>query len=200
MTEPNSGANAVERLVRPEELMDELGIKKDAYYAYLKHLNFKAAKDDDGKAFLTPDQVADVQALRAHVLETGKIEGFVVGNGGDVWEDGEGDRGQLVRSVAGDLAGELTGGMDLEAIGQGLDELPEDQVRSLVGEAAELAASRLVAPALLRRAIADQMTLEDLPGELRQRVAQVQDAAVVSFDAQGVAGKVLGQWRRMQSR
>jgi hypothetical protein len=31
-------------------------------------------------------------------------------------------------------------------------------------------------------------------------VAQVQDAAVVSFDAQGVAGKVLGQWRRMQSR
>jgi hypothetical protein len=196
MTEPNSGANAVERLVRPEELMDELGIKKDAYYAYLKHLNFKAAKDDDGKAFLTPDQVADVQALRAHVLATGKIEGFVVGNGGDVWEDGEGDRGQLVRSVAG----ELNAGVDLEAIGRGLDELPEDQVRSLVGEAAELAASRLVAPALLRRAIADQMTLEDLPGELRQRVAQVQDAAVVSFDAQGVAGKVLGQWRRMQSR
>jgi hypothetical protein len=196
MTEPNSGANAVERLVRPEELMDELGIKKDAYYAYLKHLNFKAAKDDDGKAFLTPDQVADVQALRAHVLATGKIEGFVVGNGGDVWEDGEGDRGQLVRSVAGDL----TAGVDLEAIGQGLDELPEDQVRSLVGEAAELAASRLVAPALLRKAIADQMTLEDLPGELRQRVAQVQDAAAVSFDAQGVAGKVLGQWRRMQSR
>jgi hypothetical protein len=196
MTEPNSGANAVERLVRPEELMDELGIKKDAYYAYLKHLNFKAAKDDDGKAFLTPDQVADVQALRAHVLATGKIEGFVVGNGGDVWEDGEGDRGQLVRSVAG----ELNAGVDLEAIGRGLDELPEDQVRSLVGEAAELAASRLVAPALLRRAIADQMTLEDLPGELRQRVAQVQDAAAVSFDAQGVAGKVLGQWRRMQSR
>jgi hypothetical protein len=196
MTEPNSGANAVERLVRPEELMDELGIKKDAYYAYLKHLNFKAAKDDDGKAFLTPDQVADVQALRAHVLATGKIEGFVVGNGGDVWEDGEGDRGQLVRSVAGDL----NAGVDLEAIGRGLDELPEDQVRSLVGEAAELAASRLVAPALLRRAIADQMTLEDLPGELRQRVTQVQDAAVVSFDAQGVAGKVLGQWRRMQSR
>jgi hypothetical protein len=196
MTEPNSGANAVERLVRPEELMDELGIKKDAYYAYLKHLNFKAAKDDDGKAFLTPEQVADVQALRAHVLATGKIEGFVVGNGGDVWEDGEGDRGQLVRAVTGDLSA----GMDLEAIGRGLDELPEDQVRSLVGEAAELAASRLVAPALLRRAIADQMTLEDLPGELRQRVAQVQDAAVVSFDAQGVAGKVLGQWRRMQSR
>lgn len=196
MTEPNSGANAVERLVRPEELMDELGIKKDAYYAYLKHLNFKAAKDDDGKAFLTPEQVSDIKALRTHVLETGKIEGFVVGNGGDVWDDGEGDRGQLVRSATGELSGE----MDLEAIGRGLDELPEDQVRSLVGEAAELAASRLVAPALLRKAIADQMTLEDLPGELRQRVAQVQDAAVGSFDAQGVAGKVLGQWRRMQSR
>jgi hypothetical protein len=196
MTEPNSGANVVERLVRPEELMEELGIKKDAYYAYLKHLNFKAAKDDEGKAFLTPEQVANVQALRAHVLETGKIEGFVVGNGVDVWDDGEGDRGQLVRSSSGGLSGE----MDVEAIGRGLDELPEDQVRSLVGEAAELAASRLVAPALLRRAIADQMTLEDLPGELRQRVAQVQDAAAVSFDAQGVAGKVLGQWRRMQSR
>jgi hypothetical protein len=197
MTEPNSGASAVERLVRPEELMEELGIKKDAYYAYLKHLNFKAAKDEEGKAFLTPEQVADIKALRAHVVETGKIEGFVPRNEGDVWEE-EGASGQLVRSEGGGLMGEGEGGVDLAAIAQELEELPEEQVRALVGEAAELAATRLVAPALLRRAIADQMTLEDLPGELRERVARVQQDATAGFNAASMAGKVLGQWRRMQ--
>ena len=49
MTDQNS---AVEHQIRPNALMEELGIKKDAYYAYLKHLGFKAEKDSDGKAFL----------------------------------------------------------------------------------------------------------------------------------------------------
>lgn len=180
--------------------MEELGIKKDAYYAYLKHLKFKAAKDDEGKAYLTPEQVADIQALRLHVLETGKIEGFSPKLGvadellNDEPEDSE-RAGEL--AIAADEGG-LASPLRLEQMAEELEALPEEQVRVLVEEASELAVRRLVAPALLRKAIADQMAVEDLPEELRRRVEQVQKEATPGFDAQNLAGKVLGQWRRMQ--
>jgi hypothetical protein len=73
MSDPNS---ATLNPIRPDDLMSELGIKKDAYYAYLKHLGIKASKDAEGRSYLTDEQANIIRALRSHVEKTGKIEGF----------------------------------------------------------------------------------------------------------------------------
>ncbi len=67
--------------IRPDDLMTELGIKKDTYYNYLKYLGLKAEKDHDGKAYLTDEQANAMRAMRLHVETTGKMEGFVNSNG-----------------------------------------------------------------------------------------------------------------------
>ena len=42
-------------LVLPEELMEELGIKKDSYYRDIRFLNIKTVRDGEGKVWLTPE-------------------------------------------------------------------------------------------------------------------------------------------------
>jgi len=59
MSEQNS-------MIRPEELMEELGIKKDTYYGDLNYLKIKAAKDYNGKAYLTNEQANLVRELRSY--------------------------------------------------------------------------------------------------------------------------------------
>ena len=73
MTDQNS---TVEQQIRPNVLQDQLGIKKDAYYAYLKHLGITAEKDLNGKAFLTEAQAKSIRLLREHVVAGGKIDEF----------------------------------------------------------------------------------------------------------------------------
>ncbi len=52
MTQNSVPTNAI----RPDELMTELDIKKDAYYKDLNHLDIKPDKDSEGKAYLTIEQ------------------------------------------------------------------------------------------------------------------------------------------------
>jgi hypothetical protein len=47
--------------IRPEELMEELGIKKSKYYQVLKELGIKAEKDLSGKTYLTESQAEQVK-------------------------------------------------------------------------------------------------------------------------------------------
>jgi len=52
--------------IRPEDLMQELGIKKDTYYADLSYLDIKAVKDKNGKVYLTNEQANLVRQLRSY--------------------------------------------------------------------------------------------------------------------------------------
>ena len=58
--------------------MTELGIKKDAYYKDLSHLDIKPEKDSEGKAYLTIEQANEIRALRNHVNETGSRKDYKV--------------------------------------------------------------------------------------------------------------------------
>jgi hypothetical protein len=42
--------------IRPEQAMEQLGIKKDAYYEDLRFLNLKAKRDSEGKSYLDEKQ------------------------------------------------------------------------------------------------------------------------------------------------
>lgn len=62
--------------------MEQLGIKKDAYYYEdLKFLGIKANRDSEGKSYLDESQFELLKKLRLHVDATGKRDGFVVETG-----------------------------------------------------------------------------------------------------------------------
>ncbi|MEM8544362.1 MAG: hypothetical protein AAGF66_10290, partial [Cyanobacteria bacterium P01_H01_bin.119] len=119
MTDRNS---TVEHQLRPDELMAELDIKKQAYYDYLKHLGIKAEKDSKGKVYLTQEQANLVRELRAHVVDGGKIEEFEVSNLTPA---------ALVKADAGE--------MDSAAQVPEVDPAPDLDMHELVRGAAELA-------------------------------------------------------------
>jgi hypothetical protein len=62
--------------VRPEDLMEEMGIKSNTYYRDVNFLNIEAIKDDDGKTWITIEDAERIKALRNYVQETGKRKGF----------------------------------------------------------------------------------------------------------------------------
>lgn len=166
--------------IRPEALMDELNIKKDAYYAYLKHLNLKAEKDHDGKAYLTEEQANLVRALRSHVEQTGKMEGFVNSNG-------------ELAIVSESL---LETAQASESQGDRLD----DQLDDLIRAAAELKGQQLVMPQLVIRELANRMSYEDLPSDVQQRVDRAREEITRPKAKPGeLAEQLLSRWRTNQT-
>jgi hypothetical protein len=182
MTDQNS---AIDHQIRPEQLQDELGIKKDAYYAYLKHLGFKARRGADGKSYLEPEQANLVRAIRQHVVDGGKIEDFVVSD----HEPG----GSLAVAENGDLAGEMP---------QGGQQQPEQEpaegfdMDALMREAAKLAAHRMAYADEVKLQLASQMTYDDLPDDIKAEVDAVRQAAMPSEQPGKIAAELLSRWRQ----
>ncbi len=180
MTDQNS---TVEHQIRPNALQEELGIKKDAYYAYLKQLGITAEKDSNGKAFLTEAQANSIRLLRKHVVDGGKIEEF------DIHEQ---HAAALAVSDGGDLSqmepeqpkADPADGLDMEA---------------LYLEASEIAAQRLTAGEQVVMAMASQMGYEDLHPTARAKVDQVRSSAVPKFDPQEIAASLLSRCKQQMA-
>ncbi|CAN5625119.1 hypothetical protein BH23CYA1_BH23CYA1_07170 [soil metagenome] len=169
--------------IRPDALMEELGIKKDAYYAYLKHLGFKAEKDLEGKAYLNEAQANSIRELRSHVSAGGKIEGFAVSN----------SDAALTRSESGGVDAWSAPVPDVEVNPvQGLD------LQALYREASELAGQRLTAGEQVVLAMASQMGYEDLHPDARAKVDNVRAATSPKFNPQQIAADLLSQCRQQQ--
>jgi hypothetical protein len=170
----------VTRPIRPDEAMEQLGVKKDGFYSRLKYLSIKLDKDDDGKTFLTQDQFDRLEALGEHIKTTGKMDGFLDKNSA--------------------LAVNQDGGLAETAVEFG--EIPiEEPLEELMQQAGRLAARRLLAPLQVIHAIADQMDYEDLPENLRQEVdsAREQTQNPPKYQAQSIASDLLSQWRQQQA-
>ena len=180
MTDQNS---AVEHQIRPEQLQDELGIKKDAYYAYLKHLGIKAMKDGDGKAYLEPEQANLVRELREHVVAGGKIEEFAVSNSLSVI----GDSGLAAEMPELPSAEDPSAGFDFD-------------MEALMREAANLAGHRMTLANQVVLQLASQMTYEDLPGDVQAKVDSVRTAATANVQPGKIAADLLGQWRQRRQQ
>ncbi len=166
-------------IVRPEDLMQELGIKKDAYYADLNYLGIKPNKDEEGRSYLTQSEVEKIKKLRSYVERNNKRTGFE-------------DNASIVKSNNGELKTQ-----------QDNDEIyvePEEptaniDVNNLMRSAAELKAREVAMPDIIKRAIADQMTEDDLPEDLKEKVNLVREAANPKFKPTDVASQLLNQWR-----
>ena len=173
MTDQNS---EVDYQIRPDDLMEELGIKKDAYYAYIKFLDIKIEKAD-GKAYLSQEQANLMRSLRSHVVETGEMKGFVNSNSGE-----------LATVESANLTEQPIQTQEIP-IGQS-----DDELNQLIRAAAELKGQRLAMPQMIVSALADKMTYEDLPNDVRAKVDAVKESTIPKLPSQ-LADQILSRWR-----
>lgn len=186
MNEQNSSTINV---VRPDDLMAELDLKKSTYYDDLKFLGITASKDENKKAYLTVDQANQIKALRSHVNETGKRDGFefgalVVSNNNELATNSE--KNELATAEE-DIYVELS------------EPTSNLDIGSLIRSAAELKARELAMPSLVKRELASQMTEYDLPEDLREKVAIAREVANPKFTPGQLAQKLLNQHRSQRS-
>ena len=178
-------------VVRPEDLMVELDLKKSTYYDDLKFLDITASKDENRKAYLTIDQANQIKALRSYVNENGKRDGFTysglaVSSNSELATNTE--KSELATVEEDNIyveAQEPTANIDLE---------------KLMREAAELAARNMAMPALIKKEIADRMNEEDLPEDLREKVEIAREVANPKFTPADIAGSLLSQYRSQRSQ
>jgi hypothetical protein len=167
--------------IRPEILMEELGIKKSAYYNDLTYLGIIPHKDLEGKPYLTKDQADGVRALRLHISENGQRNGF--------------DNSSMVKvDDSKDLASTNNNEPDIYV--QPQDPQENLDIDRLMRSAAELKAREIAMPDLVKRAVADKMTEEDLPEDLREKVEAVREAVTPKWTPEGIADNLLTQWRK----
>jgi hypothetical protein len=166
---------------RPEDIQEMFGIKKVAYYNRLKYLGIEANKDEQGKPYLDSEQVKLLQALHEHINETGKMEGFI---------------NNAIVKVDDSAAIASTNNNSEENIYVKPAEPTEQfDLNLLMRDAAELKAREIAMPALVKRAIADKMTEEDLPEDLQEKVNLAREAANPKYTPASVADDLLNQWR-----
>ena len=182
MTDRNS---TVEHQMRPDELMAELSIKKQTYYNYLDHLGIKAGKDSKGRVYLTQDQADQVRALRSHVQDGGKIEEFSVSN---LKANG------LVKADETELAEESAAQTSEE------QQIPGFEAEELVRGAAELAGHRMTMAQQLMLQMANQMTYDDLPDDVKAKVDGLREATNPKpQNLSAIATDLLSQWRQRRA-
>jgi hypothetical protein len=167
------------QIYRHEELQELFGIKRASYYSRLKRLGIEAHKNEQGKPYLDQVQFEAFKALHEHINNTGKMDGFVNTN-----------------TVT--LA--TTEQTNIEVSPEEIYTEPEDPIsqfdlNSLLRSAAELKAREIAMPALLKRAIADQITEDDLPEDLKEKVNLVREAANPKLTPAEIATQLLNKYR-----
>lgn len=163
--------------IRPDELMNELGIKKDAYYGDLKFLGLKPKKDGEGKVYLEDEQANQVRALRSYMLNNdGKREGFSI------------DGGAIATTEPNSMASEAH-----------LPEQPDPcsgiDHEELYLEASNLAAAQMTMGQQVVLAMASQMGYEDLHPVAKAKVDSLREATTPKFQPQAIAAQLLDKIR-----
>lgn len=181
MTQNSAPDSVPSHLVRPDDLMEELGIKKDAYYADLKYLNIQPRKDSEGKVWLTNEDAERIRSLRSHVEQNGKRNGFEESS--IVLQD---DSNSLVS----------TNNISVEH----RDPIEQNEEDRLVRNAAQLKARELATPDLVVRAIADRMTEEELPEDLKEKLEAVRESVNPKWTPESLADGILARYRSSRSR
>ena len=177
-------------VVRPNDLMTELELKKSTYYDDLKFLGITASKDENKKAYLTIEQANQIKALRSHVNETGKRDGFVYG-GLAISNNTE----LATNSDKSELAA-----AEEEDIYVGAEE-PTDKIDSdIVREAEELAARGMAMNDLIKIQLASQMSFDDLSPDLKEKVNIAREVANPKFTPAAIAKQLLNQHRSQKAQ
>lgn len=189
MTDQNSAAvdqnSATEMHYRPDEVQREFDIKSAQYYERLKFLSIKAHKDGQGKAYLDKSQFDRMKQLDQHIRETGEMDGFIDSEGGELAPL---ESANLAAVEGGDLA------EPIPAVEE--PTIENDLGKQIYREAAELRTSELLMRPAIVREVANRMTKDDLPDDLKAKVERTEEAIRPNFHPGTIADRIIEQLRR----
>ncbi|MBW4444123.1 MAG: hypothetical protein KME10_23440 [Plectolyngbya sp. WJT66-NPBG17] len=196
MTDRNSTASdrnsATEMQYRPDEVQREFDIKSTQYYERIKFLSIKAHKDEKGKAYLDKSQFNRMKRLDQHIRETGEMDGFVDSEGGELAPV---NSASLAEVEGGDLAEPIPAVEEPTNAVRGAS-IENDLGKQIYREAAELRASELLMRPAIVREVANCMTKDDLPDDLKAQVERTEEAIRPNFHPSAIADKLIEQLRR----
>ncbi|MCY6494108.1 hypothetical protein [Leptolyngbya sp. GGD] len=189
MTDQNSATanqnSTTEMQYRPDEVQREFDIKSAQYYERLKFLGIKAHKDEKGKAYLDQSQFDRMKRLDHHIRETGEMDGFIDSEGGELAPV---NSANLAAVEGSDLA-EPIPAVEEPTIENGLG-------KQIFRAAAELKASELAMIPQVVREVANRMTKDDLPEDLKAQVERTEEATRPNFHPSAIADKLMEQLRQ----
>lgn len=182
MTKPNSMEN---KMIRPDALMAELGIKKSKYYQVLNQLGIKADKDSNKKSYLEEEQA---EQIRAYLLDD-TVSG----------ENEDSDNSSIVKV---DDTNEIVSNNNESSEDIYVEkEEPTAKINSnLVRDAEELAARGMAMNDLIKIQLASQMSFEDLSPDLQEKVTIAREVANPKFTPADIAQQLLAQHRSNRVR
>ena len=193
MTQNSAPTNCI----RPDELMSELNIKKDAYYKDLRYLDITPDKDSDGKAYLTNEQADKIRALRNHVVETGKRSGFDTTS--IVKVD---DSNEMISSSneTEEDSNQIVTKRRKENIYVEQQEPTANLQDNILREAQELAARGMAMNDLIKIQLASQMSFDDLSPDLQEKVNIAHEVANPKLTPAAIAQQLLAQHRQQKAQ
>ena len=177
------------------ELLKRWGIARTALYERLKYLGSQLEKGPSNKGYLTDEQVKLMDELDSHIKKTGKMEGF---NSSSLIKTNDSN---LVQSSDNNSLGK--GNKDEYSL-TSPDEIvvkteePDDgfEMDDAFRVGAEIKTRRLAMPDLMALAIADELTEEDLPSDLQQKLNAVREAVNPKWKPDGVAKQYVERMRQ----
>lgn len=196
MTDQNSAAanqnSTTEMQYRPDEVQREFDIKSAQYYERLKFLGIKAHKDEKGKAYLDQSQFDRMKRLDQHIRETGEMDGFIDSEGGELAPV---NPANLAAVEGSDLAEPIPAVEEPTNAVRGAS-IENDLGKQIFREAAELKASELVMRPAIVREVANRMTKDDLPEDLKAKVERTEEAIRPNFHPGTIADRLMEQLRQ----
>ncbi len=166
--------------IRPEDLMGEFNIKKSKYYSVLKELGIKAPKDSKGRTYLKYEQANRIRDYLSVNEEAVNNQEYT--------------NSALVKTDNNSLAASTKENQP-DIYVKPSEPTAQFDLNQIMRSAAELKARELAMPDLVKRAVADRMSEEDLPEDLKEKVAAVREAANPKYTPAEVASNLLEQWR-----
>lgn len=194
MTQNSLPTNAI----RPDQLMEELGIKKDAYYKDIRYLKITPDKDSEGKSYLTLEQADKIRALRNHVELTGSRKGFntnaivKVDDSNKIVSDNNNnkeDSNQIVSNRREE---------NVENIYVEQQEPTANLNDNMIRDAQELAARGMAMNDLIKIQLASQMSFDDLSPDLQEKVNIAREVANPKLQPAAIAQQLLAQHRQQK--
>ncbi len=180
----NKQTSTENQLIRPEDLMGEFNIKKSKYYSVLKKLGIKAPKDSKGRTYLKYEQARQIRDYLSVNEEAVNNQEYT--------------NSALVKTDHSNLASSTKENQENIYV-EPENPIEQFDLNKLMREAAELKARELAMPHLVKKAVAERMSEEDLPEDLKEKVAAVREAANPKHTPASVADSLLEQWRSSRS-
>ncbi len=177
------------------DLLERWDIGKSAFYDRLKYLGIQLEKGSSNKGYLTDEQVKFMDELDSHIKKTGKMEGFnnsslVKNNDSNLVQSSDNNSLATGNEDEYSLTSPDEIAVETEEPDDGFD--MDDAFR--VG--AEIKTRRLAMPNLMALAIADELTEEDLPPDLQQKLNAVREAVNPKWKPEGVAKQYVERMRQ----